>query len=224
MTPLDSRTTLSGSPIEAELTRPLFNMDQRLIFPAGSLVHGEVLKVKAAKSRHRNGQLTFQFTTIAPPLALAPAALPRKIEGSLVSVKVGRDTKNLQITKDGGLKISESKARFIAPVWAFIKAERSLNATADPFPEALLGAYRGKLFKQFSTTESGSLGLPASISGAMIPAVGIGLGVYGAARSVYTNFLGRGQDIRFPVNTPMQIRLDEHIEHIDSTDNGTEAQ
>jgi hypothetical protein len=224
MTPLDSRTTLSGSPIEAELTRPLFNMDQRLIFPAGSLVHGEVLKVKAAKSRHRNGQLTFKFTTIAPPLALAPAALPRKIEGSLVSVKVGRDTKNLQITKDGGLKISESKARFIAPVWAFIKAERSLNATADPFPEALLGAYRGKLFKQFSTTESGSLGLPASISGAMIPAVGIGLGVYGAARSVYTNFLGRGQDIRFPVNTPMQIRLDEHIEHIDSTDNGTEAQ
>jgi len=37
--------------------------------------------------------------------------------------------------------------------------------------------------------------------------VGIGLGFYSAGRSLYSTFLGRGQDIRIPANTEMEIRL-----------------
>ena len=29
----------------------------------------------------------------------------------------------------------------------------------------------------------------------------------GAARSVYTNILGRGQEVRFPADTPIQVQL-----------------
>ena len=41
----------------------------------------------------------------------------------------------------------------------------------------------------------------------MVPPVGIGLGVYGAVRSVYSNFLGKGQDIVIPKGTLLEIEL-----------------
>ena len=41
----------------------------------------------------------------------------------------------------------------------------------------------------------------------MIPPVGIGLGMFGAARAVYSNFIRRGQDITLPADTRVQIDL-----------------
>ena len=60
------------------------------------------------------------------------------------------------------------------------------------------------------TGSDSTFGLPASVSGAMIPHVAVGLGLYGAARSMYSNFLGRGRDIELPQNTPMEIHLEKH--------------
>ena len=37
--------------------------------------------------------------------------------------------------------------------------------------------------------------------------VGIAMGVYGAARTIYTNVLGRGHEVTFPADTPIQVRL-----------------
>src|SRR4030095_15677773 len=104
--------------------------------------------------------------------------------------------------------------RFIAPAWAFVKAERSLNATNDSFEQALLGAYRGKFLKQFAGGSESGFGLPGSISGAMIHPVGIGLGFFGAARAAYSNFLGRGRDVVLSDNTAMEIRLDKQPQPI----------
>ena len=209
ITPLDSRTARPGTPVQALLTRPLFDSSRRLIFPVGAVMSGTVTEVKPARSRHRHGQLAFNLTTIAPPgLLAAVSANAQSVEGSLLSVHVPHYMKDLRINESGLAHIVESKKRFIGPAWAFIKAERAIGHTADPFEKALLGAYRGKFLKQVTGTGSGSgFGLPASIGGAMVPPVGIGLGFYGAARSVYSNFLGRGRDISLPVNMPMEIRL-----------------
>jgi len=37
--------------------------------------------------------------------------------------------------------------------------------------------------------------------------VGIAMGVYGAVRTVYTNVLGKGRELTFPADTPIQVRL-----------------
>ena len=37
--------------------------------------------------------------------------------------------------------------------------------------------------------------------------VGIALGVYGAARTIYTNVLGKGREVIFAQDTPIQVRL-----------------
>jgi hypothetical protein len=42
----------------------------------------------------------------------------------------------------------------------------------------------------------------------MVPPLGIGLGFFGAARSVYSTFLKRGLDIKIPANTEMEVRLE----------------
>jgi len=37
--------------------------------------------------------------------------------------------------------------------------------------------------------------------------LGIGFGVLGAARSIYKNILGKGQELRFQADTPIQLQL-----------------
>ena len=209
VTALDSRTAWPGAPVEAVTTRPIFSSDQRLILPVGSVLRGQVTKVTPARGLHRDGELGLSFTTLAPPGSIRTSVMgPHPVEGSLISVQVTHDMKDLRISENGTAHIVESKKRFIAPVWSFIKAERSIGDSADPFGSALLGAYRGKFLKQMTGGSTGSgFGLPASITGAMVPPVGIGLGFYSAGRSLYSTFLGRGQDIRIPANTEMEIRL-----------------
>jgi hypothetical protein len=208
ITPLDSRVTAPGALVQAQLTEPLFSSDHRLIFPAGSMLHGKVLEVKPARARHHHGQLTCHFTTIEPPASLTSSpSTAQEVEGSLAGIGVAHDMKNLRITGKDALRIVESKKRFIGPAWAFVKAGRSVGASADSFDDALLGAYRGKFLRQVVGKDSSSFGLPGSITGAMVPPVGIGLGFFGAARSVYSNFLGRGKDIVLPADTFIQVRL-----------------
>jgi hypothetical protein len=40
----------------------------------------------------------------------------------------------------------------------------------------------------------------------------MGLSFFGAARSAYSNFLGRGRDIQLPANTSIEIRLENTIQ------------
>jgi hypothetical protein len=210
ITPLDSRTTPPGAPVEGLLTRPLFSPEHRLILPVGSVIRGQVTKVKAAHALHHNGQLDFSFTSIEPPDLLPSVALhAQEVDGYVLTANVTHDMEDLVITKEGAARIVESRKRFIGPAWSAIKVDRALSANADSFGKALLGAYGGKFLKEITGTDSGSgFGLPASVSAAMIPHVAIGLGVYGAARSVYSNFLGRGHDIILPENTVMEVHLE----------------
>jgi hypothetical protein len=212
LTALNSKTAKPGMPIEAITTQPLFSPSHRLIFPVGSKLRGQVTEVTQARKLHHNGQLAFNFTSVVPPDSLTSGAVQvRQVDGSLVSLQVTHDMRHLRIGADGSTRIAESKKRFIAPAWSFIKAERSINHSANSFETALLGAYRGKFLKQVTGSDPG-FGLPAGISGAMMPPVGMAFGFYGAARSVYTNFLKRGKDIDIPENTPMEIRLEKATE------------
>jgi hypothetical protein len=37
--------------------------------------------------------------------------------------------------------------------------------------------------------------------------VGIAMGAYGAARTLYSNVFGKGREVTFPADTPIQVRL-----------------
>ena len=39
------------------------------------------------------------------------------------------------------------------------------------------------------------------------PTAAIAFGAFGLARAVYSNVLGKGQDVVFPINTPIQMQL-----------------
>ena len=216
VTSLDSRITLRGAPVEAQLIRPLFSESHRLVLPAGARLRGTVTEVTPSRSWHRNGQLSFSFTTLSPSTACMCGQLyPQEVDGSLVSIQVTHEMKDLHIQDKNTTRILESKTkRLIAPAWSLIKAERSIGSTADSLETALLGAYRGKFLKQVAGGGDSGFGLPGSISGAMIPPVGIGLSFFGAARSVYSNFLGRGRDVTLPNNTTMEIRIEKRTEDI----------
>ena len=209
ITPLDSRTTPLGAPVEGLLTRPIFSPDHRLVLPVGSVLRGQVTKVTSAHALHHNGQLDFSFTSIEPPDLFPSVALhAQEVDGYVLTVNVTHDMEDLRISKEGVAQLVESKKRFIGPAWAAIKVDRALSASEDSVGKAVLGAYSGKFLKEITGSDSG-FGLPASISAAMIPHVAIGLGFYGAARSIYSTFLGRGRNIRLPENTAMEIHLEK---------------
>ena len=212
VTSVDSRTSRPGTPLEGLLTRPIFSSRNRVVFPAGSRLQGEVMDATAARKGHRHGELAFRFTTIATPLPFSTETVAtQRVDGNLVGVRVARGLHNLRINEDGETSISESKKRFIAPAYALAKVSTGMNTTGDPLNRAVAGAYGSKITKRIMGSDL-SLGVPASIAGAMIPPVGIGMGVFSAARSVYSNFIGRGQDIHFPAHSFLEIRLDPAAE------------
>jgi hypothetical protein len=207
-TALDSRKTKNETTVEAFLTRPLFSSDHLLAFPVGSKLTGEVVQVKSASLLHHNGELTFKFTKIEAPASVLFGLRPEQgVEGNLVGALVGHDLSQLRIDSEGVAHVANSKMRFLSPAISAVSLSQGFNASANSFGSAMTGAFEGNLLKKVVGAEPG-FGLPAGIAGRMIPPVGIGLGAFSAGRSVFFNILGRGQEVRFPVGTPMEIRLD----------------
>jgi hypothetical protein len=207
-TALDSRKTKTETTVEAFLTRPLYSSDHLLAFPVGSKLTGAVVQVKSASLLHHNGEMTFTFTKIeAPPSVLYGLRTKQDVEGNLVGALVGHDLSQLRIDSEGVAHVANSKMRFLSPAISAVGLSQGFNASATSFSSALAGATEGNLLKKVVGAEPG-FGLPAGIAGRMVPPVGIGLGLYGAGRSVFFNILGRGQEVRFPVGTPMEIHLD----------------
>jgi hypothetical protein len=204
---VDSQASLPGAEVEAVLTRPVFSADKELLFPVGSYMRGEIVDVDAARKWHHNGQLEFKFTTIEPRIPSASAALPpHEIEGRLVSIAINGGMNNVRIDGEGEAHIADSAKRFIAPAYAVAKAGRGFDANGEAFDAALAGAYGSKFTKQFTGKDSG-FGLVGSVTGAMVPPVGVGLGIFGGARAVYSNFLGPGKDVILPAFTSIEVRL-----------------
>jgi hypothetical protein len=206
ITPLESRTSKPGDSVNALVTRPLFSEDHRLIVPAGSLLHGEVLAVRAAKSLHRNGSIDFHFTSIETPVLETGLLEERQLAGTIAGIHVGADMADLRISAEGDAHIAESKMRFLSPAYAALKAGYSLNATAAPLGRALPDAYMDSFLKSIVGSRGG-FGLVGGVSAAMIPPLGIGFAFYGAAGSIYSTFIGKGHDIRLPADTSIEIQL-----------------
>jgi hypothetical protein len=204
VTTLDSAKTPRGTPIEAVVAEPLFSSDHRLIVPEGTRLTGEVTFTKQARRFHRNGQLRFLFEHID-----LPSAPPAPLLASLHSVDASADD-HVAIDEEGGATIKNPKTRFIAPVLALLALRGAADndrhfdhdgdandvtgtVPARPGPRAV-GGFLG-------------LGLLGAALGQISRPVGIGFGVLGVVRTMYSNVLGKGREVTFAADTPIQVQL-----------------
>ena len=203
-TTLDSSKTPRGTPFEAVITETVFSAEHRVVLPEGTKLTGEVTLARPARRFHRNGQLRFLFENVEVPNQ--PSA---PLVGELHAVDASSDDR-VVLDDEGGAALENSKTRFIAPALSLLTLHASMEADgrrfADPDGD-------GHMITKGSGAGSRGLGgfigiglVGAAVSQITRP-VGIALGAYGAVRTIYTNVLGKGREVTFPADTPIQVRL-----------------
>jgi hypothetical protein len=208
-TALDSATTPRGTRLEAVVSEPVFAEDGRLILPEGSRLTGEVTFAEPAKKFHRNGQLRFLFERVELPNQESMQML-----ASLHAIDVSGDD-HVVLDDEGGAAMQNSKTRFVEPALALLALRASMNQGEGG--ERFAGGESG--VRATSASGGGGHYLARGVGGVIgFGAIGAGLsqvsrplgiafGVVGAARSVYKNILGKGQELRFQTDTPIQLQL-----------------
>jgi hypothetical protein len=204
VTPLDSAKTPKGTPMQAVLIEPLFSADHQLVFPEGTVLDGEVTFAKHAASMHRNGQLRFLVERVHPPERAAAPML-----ASLYAVE-GRQDDRLVVDDEGGASATNSKTRFIAPALAALSLHAAVDQDHRRFDhdaddndpvvgQANIGGRGVAGWFGFGLVGAGisQLGRPVALA----------FGIYGAARTTYSNVLGKGREVQFPANTLIQVQL-----------------
>ena len=201
---LDSSKTPRGTPFEAVITQTVFSADHHVILPEGTRLTGEVTLAKAARRFHRNGQLRFLFERVQVPNRPEAPLL-----GALHSVDASTDD-HVAVDDEGGATLENSKTRFIAPALSLLalhsSIERDGHSYADPDGD---GSIRNAGSGAGNRGVGGFIGMGligAAVSQITRP-VGIVMGVYGATRTIYTNVLGKGREVIFAADTPIQVRL-----------------
>ena len=213
MNAIDSVKTSRGTPIEAIITEPVFSSDHQLIVPEGARLRGEVTFAQPARRLHRNGQLRFLFESVQ-----LPDENPAKLLASLHSVDVSGDDR-VAVDKEGGTRVTNSNARFVAPVLAVLALRASVDQHTevddDDFDPAT-----GAAVPPVTSVESGSLGVGGKGIGSFLGfgMIGVGLARFshpfgvalaavGVARTVYSAVLATGHDVSFPADTAIQVQI-----------------
>jgi len=197
---LSSATAARGTPIRAALAEPVMSADGKLIFPAGTRLDGEVTFARPARRLHRNGQLRFLFQNVR-----VASDEQQQLVASLASTEVGQ---RVAIDEEGGVRATDTKARFAAPVIAAVIARGTFGEDAIDGPEVAGGvAVPGA--NVLGRGAGGFIGL--GVVGVALSQTGkapaVALGIFGLARSVYATVLGRGHDVVMPAGTPVQLQL-----------------
>ena len=107
ITEVSSATATRGTPIEAVLTKPVFNAAHELLLPANSRIIGKVTRAKPAGKLHHNGELRVVFEKIE-----IPENRVQTMRGSLEGVEV-ESSANMKIDNEGGARTTDSKSRYL---------------------------------------------------------------------------------------------------------------
>jgi hypothetical protein len=201
-TPLSSATTLRGAPVEAVLTRPLFD-GAHLILPQGSRLEGTVVQVRPARYLSRNGQLRIVFHELSAPDGPNGAAIAQQVDASLEGVQSSKN-ENVKLDAEGGAEATTPKTRYLQTGIAIGLAALSAGGDADATTPNPAG-------NTLNRAAGGANGfkLVGITMGILIHSrvFGYTMGAYGAGMSIYTHFVAKGRDVVFPKNTAMDIGI-----------------
>jgi len=210
LTALDSAKTPRGTALEAVVTEPVFSADHQLIFPEGTRLMGEVTFAREARRLHRNGQLRFLFERVEPPTRDVMPML-----AALHAVDVGSGD-HVALDEEGGASVTNSKARFIPPALAILALQGSLDGPEHHgFDGDADDAGASVTQSAVDANNVGGRGVGGFLGFGLIGVglsqlshpLAIGFAVAGVARTVYTNVIGKGQELRFAADTPIQVQL-----------------
>jgi hypothetical protein len=207
VTALDSAKTPRGTAVEAILTEPVFSAAHELILPEGTKLEGEVTLAKPARGWHRNGQLRFLVERVQ-----APAEDPAPLLASLYAVDVSQSDR-VALDDEGGARVTNSKTRFVAPALAILALQGSRghehhkDNDGDPYdlgtaPPRVVGNPGSQSLGGFFGF--GLVGVGLSL---VSRPVGVAFAAVGAVRTIFRNIVGKGRELSFPADTPIQIRL-----------------
>jgi hypothetical protein len=208
VTPLDSRMTPRGTPLEAIVTRPVFSSSGALVVPEGTRLIGQVTFAKPARRFHRNGQLRFLIERMERP---SESAMP--ILASLHSIDVA-EADGVALDDEGGASVTNSRTRFIAPALALLALHGTVdhdrrrfdNDADDVGATGQVGVRSGHFGPRALGGFFGFGLVGVAVSQISRPAA-VAFGLVGAARTIYTNVLGRGRELRFVADTPIEVQL-----------------
>jgi hypothetical protein len=213
VTGLDSAVTKNGSPVEAKLTAPLFTSNHQLLLPEGTRLVGNVSAAQPARHFHRSGQLRFSFQEVTLPdeiielqkrltaqtAQVSAESARKKIHAGISGLSVRRGS-HIGLDDEGVPRVEESKTRFLGPALSV-----ALVAAANSQEEE-----HGRVENQTGAqTAAGASGfaLIGAIVGRTSHVGALAIGSLGAARSVYSQFLGKGIDIQLPANTALAVQF-----------------
>jgi hypothetical protein len=211
--PVDSASATPGMPVEAVLTRPMFEDDPaavpaviedaaaptpsaantpvtkhgKLLLPEGTHLIGSVVEAKAAGMFGHNGSLRLTFRK-----AELPAGDERVVHGRVIAAETVRSDR-VQIDEEGQIKANGSN-RFLAPITL-----GSLAAVSDSTGAGLL--------KEAMT--SNGLDLLTRVIGTASANTGLvsGFAYYEVGKVVFDTWIARGHEVVFAKNTRLEIEL-----------------
>jgi hypothetical protein len=194
LTALSSATTQRGAAVDAVVSKPVFD-GQHLILPQGSHLMGSVLQVQPARRMKKNGQLRIVFHELVPP-----EGIQQKVEATLAGVQSGKEA-NVKLDSEGGAEATTSKTRYLHTAVSLALAAASARTDEDNPGGSSPGARAAGGVNGFK--------LVGVAMGVLVRsrAFGYTMGAYGAANSVYSNFIARGQEVVFPKDTAMEVAL-----------------
>lgn len=194
---VSSAVAQKGDPVEAVITRPLFD-GERLVLPQGSRLEGIVGQAQPAHIPGRNGKLLILFQRVQ-----LPDGLDEKVVSTLAGVETDA-TGNIKLDSEGGAHANAAKTRYLTTAISLGLAGLSIRGDPDaktPNPDGTTG----------NRIAGGAAGfkLIGMVAGGLVHsrALGYSMGAYGGGMSVYSNFIARGRDVVFPKNTAMLISL-----------------
>jgi hypothetical protein len=186
ITPLDSATTKHEAPVEAVVSKPLFEGD-RLILPQGTLLYGSVLQVRPARRLKHNGELRIAFHQLE-----LPNGSTFRVDTTLEGLQAGTSQ---TLDSEGAAKATNPKSRYIntgIAVSLAMVGSGGKNDVGNAGPAAG-GATAFRL-----------VGIAVGLA-VRSHTMAILMSAYGGSRSIYVNFFGPGKNISFPRDTSMQI-------------------
>ena len=192
LTALRSERIARGAAIEAAVSRPYYNSDHVLLYPAGTKLQGTVTTATAAGWMKKNGQLLFSFHS-----AQTPDGATTEMIATVAGIQV-EGGQRLAVGQEGNVRATTSLfSRLRAPV-SLIGPSR---AVADSSLDKTAWSRAGEGRKGFGLLGAGAAQASATTA--------IGFGYFGAAMNIYDAFLAKGSNVDLPVNTPVLLRVDD---------------
>jgi hypothetical protein len=190
----------TGSQVSAIVSEPFYSADRHLILPEGTRLIGTVVQAQPARWFRRSGKLRLRFQRMELPEPIPLKNRQLSVEATVAHVDAIRKVR-IKTDDEGVMKSIEPRTRFIAPaVQMFLGVsmlDETNNTTQSQGANRVLRAMAG----------ASGLGLVGSIAAQFSSEAATGIGLYGAAWSVFNHVVARGHDVLLAQDTPLQIRF-----------------